>query len=187
MSLVLAYHRGPADYLLASDTRFSTGPGGMALTAPKTVRAGDWLLGGVGAAPAWQWMARALVERLHTARIEVRDDLAIELLGAFRDMLPHAGPQEANRLPSVGCDVLGVGPLGIVWLDASGCIVWVEAPYHAVGCADAYALGWLDARGACVNPEEDLVACIAAAAKRFPGVGGPARVLEIAHGELAPG
>jgi len=192
MSLIIAYHRNPTDYVLASDSRFSTGAGGIALTAPKTIRAGDWLFGGAGAAPSWQWIARELAREFgskSTVSLPNRDAVANVLLDVFRDVLPHCGPQESSRLPASGCDVLGVGPLGIVWMDASGCIVWTEAPYHAIGCADGYALGWIDCAvgtGTFSAGRYGLTEAIAAAAVRYPGVGGAAVVLEAATKPASP-
>lgn len=188
MSLIIARHNSPKNYGMVGDSLWTRG-GEMGIYAPKCVRIREWFVGGMDAQPSWQRMARALESGASTLLGRKGDDggrnnVECWLRDAWEDVQPKTGPTESGRLPASGVSILAVGPEGIVTMDAYGAIVWFDGPHHAIGCAEAYAVGWLDCRRALggTNTQEAIGLAMGAAIERYPSVGGWVFSGEVNHG-----
>lgn len=189
MSLVIAYHTGPERYSMAADSRASVS-GGMSFDAPKMFQVGPYLVGYVGAVPGAQAVHEALDPLLYRGdelagpkrTAETRGHVERLMRQAHREALAHCGPPEAGRYPSTGATVMIACPAGIVWMDEAGAIAWATGSYWAIGCADGYAMGYLDGRdreAEDIDVAEWLMAGVHRAARRYSGVGGEVVVMEV--------
>lgn len=195
MSLAIALHRDPDHYALASDSRCLGHLGGMHHETLKIHRIGAWFVAYTGAIIGGQRMIAALQadttstlpHGVDLARATSRLGAEIAIGRAFAAVIPDCGSHNPGDFPGVGVDLLIVGPPGIAVMAAQGSIHWRPAGerYWAIGCADGYAMGWLD--NCPINeaiPREGgdsqtLIDCIERAALRYPGVGGATVVLEV--------
>ena len=173
MSLAVAIWTSPTDYTIAADSLLTVG-GEMAQYACKVFTRGPYLLAWSGALPSAQPLVRAIIAS-EAATIEAA------VTGAWAEVAPKCGPPDPWL--STGAWILIVGPEGIAKLDSHGCVVWTPPPavgqcsYAAIGCAQDYAIGYLDAVEPTVNDRGFERAVIEHAIRRFPAVGGDVVVL----------
>lgn len=181
MSLIVAYHRGENDYGMVSDTLLFHGDASAGEVGRKAFDIGRWVVGGVGSLAPFRWM---VVELARTVPVggTTRGQIEAWLDGAWAAVQPRTGSTEVGRLPSVGCEVLAVGPNGIVRIDYVGSVTWIEAPMAFAGCAAEFASGYAVATRAWVPDHGGLklaTQIVQAAGRAFPAVaGGEAHVFD---------
>jgi len=190
MSLVIAYHAGPTRYAMAADSRAST-EGGMTMDTPKAFHVKPYyLVGYAGSLFGAQVVHEVLEPLLHRGHelagprrtAETRGHVERLMRQAHREALVHCGPPETGRYPGSGVEVMVVCPAGIATMDEAGAVVWATGRYWAIGCADGYAMGYLDGwdrEPVDVGLDAWLETPINCAARRYPGVGGKVVVMEV--------
>jgi ATP-dependent protease HslVU (ClpYQ) peptidase subunit len=169
VSLAIALHQ-PGRYAIAADTRLVRGPADMHTAGPKTFRRGPWLGAWCGSLPDAQTFLRALTD-VHGDTFE---DGEGALFAAWDAAATKRGTKSSGGDPWLDLDLLLVGPPGILRLSGFGSVTR-EPGVAAIGCGDGYALGWLDRGG--TPTAHDITRAIEAAARRYPGIGGPVDVL----------
>ena len=165
MSLAIGVWESPTRYLVASDRRI-TADNIACMRSPsrcKLVALGGWHAAWAGALPGVAALVDALREPIDATRKSAEEMLAV----AWRTSADLGGAPPAFEFRRSGVNLLLVGPAGLARMDSFGCIDWHDH-VAAIGCAEEYALGYLDAAG---TPWESARRAILAAADRYVGVG----------------
>lgn len=172
MSLAVAVRLDASTYAIGADGRVVSHVCSPHYTHQKTFRHGVWLGAWAGDVAAAQALLRALAARDGT-------DIEADLVATWTALLDTHGLRSGEgHGRHLDLDVLLVGPEGMRILRAYGAVLTPTRPYAAIGCADEYVTGWLDHLAAVAEVRiEDIGPALEAAARAYPGVGGPCSVL----------